>query len=49
MYTTDRSAFVGWLLEYLVGWMAVVAWWVGCMVMPGWLAAWKKVDVANWM
>ena len=49
MYTTDRSAFVGWLLDYLVGWMAVVAWWAGCMVMPGWLAAWKKVDVANWM
>ena len=46
---TDRSAFVGWLLDYLVGRMAVVAWWVGCMVMPGWLAAWKKVDVANWM
>ena len=19
------------------------------MVMPGWLAAWKKVDVTNWM
>ena len=49
MYTTDRSAFVGWLLDYLVGWMAVVAWWAGCMVMPGWLAAWKKVDVAKWM
>ena len=49
MSATDRSAFVGWLLDYLVGWMAVVAWWVGCMVMPGWLAAWKKVDVANWM
>ena len=44
-----RSAFVGWLLDYLVGWMAMVAWWVGYMVMPGWLAAWKKVDVANWM
>ena len=49
MSATDRSAFVGWLLDYLVGWMAVVVWWVGCIVMPGWLAAWKKVDVANWM
>ena len=49
MSATDRSPFVGWLLDYLVGWIAVVAWWVGCMVMPGWLAAWKKVDVANWM
>ena len=49
MSVTDRSPFVGWFLDYLVGWMAVVAWWVGCMVMPGWLAAWKKVDVANWM
>ena len=49
MSATDRSAFVGWLLDYLDGWMAVVAWWVGCMVKPGWLAAWKKVDVANWM
>ena len=46
---SDRSAFVGWLLDYLVGRMAVVALWVGYMVMPGWLAAWKKVDVANWM
>ena len=27
----------------------MVVWWVGCMVMPGWLAARKKVDVANWM
>ena len=49
MSATDRSAFVGWLLDYLVGRMAVVAWWVGYMAMPGWLAAWKKVDVANWM
>jgi len=49
MSVTDRSPFVGWLLDYLVGRMAVVAWWVGCMVMPGWLASWKKVDVANWM
>ena len=49
MSATDRSAFVGWLLDYLVGWMAVVTWWVGCVVTPGWLAAWEKVDVANWM
>ena len=49
MFATDRSPFVGWLLDYLVGRMAVVVWWVGCMVMPGWLASWKKVDVANWM
>ena len=49
MSATDRSAFVGWLLDYLVGRMAVAAWWAGCMVMPGWLAAWKKVDVAKWM
>ena len=49
MSATDRSPFVGWLLDYLVGWMAVVAWWVGCMVMPGWMTAWKKVDLANKM
>ena len=49
MSATDRSAFVGWLLDYLVGRMVVVAWWAGCMVMPGWFAAWKNVDVANWM
>ena len=49
MSATEISPVVGWLLDYLVEWMAVVAWWVGYMVMPVWLAAWKKADVANWM
>ena len=37
------------MVAWWVNWLLGNAWLVGCLVMPGWLAAWKTVDVANWM